>query len=699
MNNFSALCNSLRSASGHREKSKIVSEFIRTSDGKSLDEVYVLFRFLLPKETKQVYNIKDKQLINLFSQIFDTDKDDMLGDLDSAEDAATTIGKFFKQSDAVRPSTKSTLTLEEVDHFLGQLANTSKEADRLRLLTSITKKCTVIDLITVVRLIRQDLRINAGSKQIMDGLHPQAYAAFQASRDLKSVIRKALNQSDVISGDDCPKIGKKPALSRVLSVSIHLMTPIKPMLAEPCRSAAQAIAKASSSGKLLAEVKYDGERLQVHKDGDKFSFYSRSLKPAAANKVSFVEPYVSQAFGNAKQLVLDCEMLLLDTKTNKPLPFGTLGVHKRTAFKDANVCVFVFDCLFVNGETLVGKPISYRRSVLEKNFSGVKHRVLLSEKHIIQTVDELNKLMARVFSEGLEGLVLKPFDSTYDPGKRHWLKVKRDYLAEGSMADSVDLIVLGAYYGTGSKAGIMSVFLMGCYDQSSKSFATVTKCGNGFTDEMLQDLQKTLKVDKVSKGIVPTWLNVAKPLVPDFVVSDPKKAPIWEITGAEFSRATTHTAGARGGETQGISIRFPRFTKERPDKSWREATNVEELEKLVGKSGQRSDWLDVLNEASSCTSKSVQKTAKRLAPAQPESKEPTYAKSPKKPRHLKSLFEGVVIQISDDLDKAPELHNALRQLIACGAQLYGSVGTEYALFATTSSPTHLLTSSESEKFV
>ena len=65
------------------------------------------------------------------------------------------------------------------------------------------------------------------------------------------------------------------------------------------------------------------------------------------------------------------------------------------------------------------------------------------------------------------GLVLKDRKSTYEPGKRHWLKVKKDYLNEGAMADSADLVVLGAWYGTGNKGGLMSVFLMGCYDEKS----------------------------------------------------------------------------------------------------------------------------------------------------------------------------------------------------------------------------------------
>ena len=59
------------------------------------------------------------------------------------------------------------------------------------------------------------------------------------------------------------------------------------------------------------------------------------------------------------------------------------------------------------------------------------------------------------------------------------MKVKKDYLHEGAMADSADLVVLGAWLGTGAKGGIMSVFLMGCLDDRSKKWCTVSKVGNG----------------------------------------------------------------------------------------------------------------------------------------------------------------------------------------------------------------------------
>ena len=118
----------------------------------------------------------------------------------------------------------------------------------------------------------------------------------------------------------------------------------------------------------------------------------------------------------------------------------------------------------------------------------------------------------------------------------------------------------------------MSVFLMGVYDPVTSKFCTVTKCGSGLDDEMLDRLQKDLDMVKIGKDFsnIPYWLNIKKPLTPDFVVADPKKAPVWEIIGAEFSKAEIHTAG-------GISIRFPRIQKFRDDKTWETATNLPRL--------------------------------------------------------------------------------------------------------------------------
>ncbi|NXR11066.1 DNLI3 ligase, partial [Semnornis frantzii] len=151
-----------------------------------------------------------------------------------------------------------------------------------------------------------------------------------------------------------------------------------------------------------------------------------------------------------------------------------------------------------------------------------------------QKASDLADMITRVIREGLEGLVLKDIKAVgffpsfaqgnYEPGKRHWLKVKKDYLNEGAMADTADLVVLGAFYGQGSKGGMMSIFLMGCYDPKSEKWCTVTKCAGGHDDATLARLQTELDMVKISKdpSKIPRWLKINKIYYPDFIVPDPK---------------------------------------------------------------------------------------------------------------------------------------------------------------------------------
>ncbi|KAK7476103.1 hypothetical protein BaRGS_00032657 [Batillaria attramentaria] len=574
---FRRLCADIADENSYTGKTQLVHNYItRGHSGTGYQgDLYLLLKLLLPGVVKTVYNLNNKQLVKLFSQIFGTDLQEMVDDLDQG-DVAETVKVAFEKSQLLTPPKKSTLSLQEVDALLTKLSQFTKEDDQQRVLTKIAVKCTANDLKMVIRLIKHDLRINAGAKHILDGLDPNAYAAFQASRDLKDVVDRVLKHKLEAQENG------KPGMRKRLSIKASLMTPVLPMLAEACKSVEYAFKKCPNG--IFAEIKYDGERVQLHKQGNDFRYYSRSLKPVLPHKVAHFKDFIPKAFPTGNDLILDAEVLLVDTKTGQPLPFGTLGVHKKAAFADAKVCLFVFDCLLINNDNLMEKPMKERREILEKNMTEIPHRVMLSEVHKITKPPQLQNLMMKVFNEGLEGLVLKDTKSNYEPGKRHWLKIKKDYLHEGSMADSADLIVLGAYYGTGNKGGIMSIFLMGCYDPATDTFCTVSKCGSGLDDKTLESLQTELDMVKISKdpSKVPSWLNVKKQVVPDFVVANPKKAPVWEIIGAEFSRAEIHTA-------DGISIRFPRIQKFRDDKTWKEATDLPRLQLLYTESKKKSD--------------------------------------------------------------------------------------------------------------
>jgi DNA ligase-3 len=276
----------------------------------------------------------------MFSKVFQQDQDEMIKHLNQG-DVANTIKTYFEKSKRLKPLASSKLTLKQVDKLLLKLTQLRADNDQMGVLKEIAERCTPSDLLMIMRLIKKDLRINAGEKVILDGVAENAYNAFKVSRDLDDVIERLL----------------KSPLKKDLSIKINLMKPVKPMLADACKSAEAAIKKCDNGA--YVEIKYDGERLQVHKSGNKFEYYSRNLKQvqpvsyyhrylsgemkssffdpvnsrhifvvSLKHKVEHLKQFIPKAFPFAHDLILDGEVLLYDTKTKKPLPFGTLGVHK-----------------------------------------------------------------------------------------------------------------------------------------------------------------------------------------------------------------------------------------------------------------------------------------------------------------------------------------------------------------------------------
>uniref|UniRef100_A0A158PA23 DNA ligase n=1 Tax=Angiostrongylus cantonensis TaxID=6313 RepID=A0A158PA23_ANGCA len=352
-------------------------------------DMLTIIRLLLPGVDQRVYNIKEKQIINHFAT---------------------------------------------VDRWLTKLAELTKDDEQIAHLKFAAKRLSPAEIQYLLRLVMKDLRINAGVKHILEGLHSSAYEAFQNCRDLAEIVERQVCKKDQLAN-----------VPSVVEVSIRLGTPVLPMLAEPCKSVEQAMKKCING--MFAEIKYDGERVQVHKAGSSYSYYSRSLKPVQHHKISHLENVIPKAFPKASELIIDAEILLVDNATGKPLPFGTLGVHKKEKFKDASVCLFV--------------SISERKKLLESQMMEVKNRVMMSNYQLIRNGDNgtLKTMIWKAIDEGLEGLVLKDTKSIYEPGKRHWLKVKKDYLEDGRMADTADLLVLGAYFGTGNKGSLYSCLL------------------------------------------------------------------------------------------------------------------------------------------------------------------------------------------------------------------------------------------------
>ncbi|KPI86356.1 putative DNA ligase [Leptomonas seymouri] len=598
MKHFGLLCRQVSTEPSLIIKQEIIRGFLLRFTG----DTGLLLKLLLPKYAQRVYYVQDKQLLRVLSVVLGVDGDALRDRLNSNGCIAETACAYFHPTASVDSDGWCSMTLSEFDGFLNDMATASAEAERVSLLKRFFSAACSNVVYYFFREIKQDLRLGAGLRVVLGGLHPSAYTVFQNCANVQEVVRRIQASAAVTTTastttgnvsapaasdaaeNDADESSRGDGAVGSVNTAMIVGIPLAPMLAAPVRSITQALAKCPNGA--FSEVKYDGERIQIHKRGSTLMFFARSLRPMRADKFSGLEHAILQAI-TADDCVLDGEILMVDVRTSTPLPFGTLGKHRRTQFSGACPCVFLFDILFVNGQSLLTVPMVERREELKKNVQFIRNRVMFSELCIIEGRPDqrealLRQHLQRAIAEGLEGLVIKDMKGAYEPRARHWLKIKKDYL-EG-LADSADLLVLGAWYGSGNNGGQLSTFLMGCVDPSLPPgapgrFKTVCKVGNGLNDNQISAISAAYAARMVSTATLrdgqrgpPAWLDCQLCHLPDVVLRDPVTADVMEVIGAELLATKTHTSG--------ISIRFPRILAIRTDKTVESATNLRELQQL-----------------------------------------------------------------------------------------------------------------------
>jgi DNA ligase-1 len=255
-------------------------------------------------------------------------------------------------------------------------------------------------------------------------------------------------------------------------------------------------------GKCIAEYKYDGERIQIHKKEGEVTLFSRRLEDISSQYPDAIE--LVKRHVKAKEAILEAECVAIDADTGEMRPFQEL-MHRRRkygiekAMEEYPVSLFMFDALYIDGKDLTLEPYPIRREALVKAIKE-SERVKTAKYIITDNPKELEKFFLEAIENGCEGLVCKSVaeDSVYQAGARGWLwiKYKRDYKSE--MTDTVDLVIVGAFHGRGKRAGTYGALLLAAYNPESDTFETVTKCGTGFTDEDLAKLPKMLEKHKIS---------------------------------------------------------------------------------------------------------------------------------------------------------------------------------------------------------
>lgn len=481
-------------------------------------------------------------------------------------DTAGEIMKLRKQSTLFVEK----MTVERVYLTLDKIARTAGSGSqevKLQLTSGLLNDATPTESRYIIKLMIGTLRLGIADYTVMDAMA----IAFTDSKHNRKILETAYNVSSDLG--TVAKVLATNGLHSVELIQITLNKPIRPMLAERVRSSEEALERLH--GKAAAEYKLDGERIQIHKKNENVNIFSRRLE-----RITDHYPDVIDAINQIKvdSLIMEAEVVAINPSTEEFLPFQEL-MHRRRkydikqAIENYPVAMIFFDLLYINGDDKTCLTYFQRRKLLEKIIYGLKDdRIRLVQQTIVTQHEQIDKFMSSAIEIGCEGLMIKQLSSMYRAGAREfaWMKLKREYRSE--LADTLDLVIVGALYGRGRRVGKYGALLLAAYDSKADVFRSTCKVGTGFTDQHLEQFYKNLekylithKHARIDTGIeMDVWFE------PKIVI---------EVSGSELTLSPLHTAATNSiRKGYGLALRFPKFTgKIRYDKNPEDATDIEEL--------------------------------------------------------------------------------------------------------------------------
>lgn len=531
----------LESVSSKLKKTEILAEFFKKTPTDELPKVVLLIQgIVFPKFTGYELGIAVQMMIRAISKTTGYKSGDVENKFKKNGDLGLAVEELIKAKKQT-VLFKKRLTLDFVFKNLQQLAFVTGEGSqekKLNLIAELLASAQPKEARYIVRTVLEELRVGVAEGIIRDAVVDAFLFKPHMSKEKKQELTDAVNYSWNIVSDfgEVAKIAKEKGVEGLKNVKVQLGKPIQVMLGEKAESMKEVF---DEFHKLAVEYKYDGMRAQIHKKGNEFRIYTRRLEDVTKQFPDLIK--LCREGLNAKECIVEGEVLGINSKTKQPLPFQILSqrIHRKYEIehmaKEIPIQMNLFDTVYLDGKLLIYKPFIERRKILEKIVKQIPGKFLLAKQLVTDDWKKAEKFYKLALKDKQEGAFLKVLDSKYVFG-RHvggWMKIKPE-------KETLDCVVVAAQWGEGARASWLTSYVLAVEDLDT---GKLLKCGmmsTGLSEEEYKDMTQKLKSLIINeKG----RMIFVKPKI------------ILEIGYQEIQKSPNYTSG--------FALRFPRFIRER----------------------------------------------------------------------------------------------------------------------------------------
>lgn len=592
INNFTKYLQRLDETTKRLEITAILAELLSELEGSELRRAcYIALGELQPRYNTLNFNIAEKMMIRAIKQALPQIT------LEKIEKVYSETGDLGTTYEQLVTTNESDLNpeLNQIHEMLVQIAEyegTGSQDKKISKTSILLSELSPTTAKYIIRIILNTMRLGFTETTIIDAV---VKIITDKENDFSKQDKKNIKKELEYRYNVHPDIGLlteivlSKGLEAAKEINMETGIPILPQLAQRLKDIDDIFEKTPL---VWAEFKFDGTRSQLHLDRSKENapteLEQKSLFEEAEEKEqNFLVKTFTRGLENsshqfpdllevakkevvAESVILDGEIMGYNPETNEFLPFQETIQRKRKhnvaeTVENIPIKYFVFDILYKDGQDISKLNLKERKQLLRNSISKDAEMIVIDDSLETNELAELKNYFETAKSKGLEGLIVKDPEATYQANARNYTWVKFKIADTTLLEDSIDCVVLGYYYGKGARSEFgIGGFLAGIYDPEDNMYKTITKVGTGLTDEDWVYLKNLC--DQVQTNEMPKNYLVGKKFTPNVWT---KPSIVIELGADEISISKEHSLE--------FAMRFPRLIKFRDDKQPTQSTTPKEV--------------------------------------------------------------------------------------------------------------------------